>query len=302
MLEQAIITIDLLKKNMETLNFIYDIVRIVDPIDKEARLLSDKATGGRDLHCYNLWNHNKVCNNCISIRAYQQRTALFKLEYVKEKIYMVMAVPVKDHNRVVILELIKDVTESLIINDPKNIESDEVIKLLNKVNQSQIRDGLTGLYNRRFINERLPGDMINGFADLKRVSIIIADIDHFKAVNDNYGHVAGDFVLKEFSKLLLSSVDEKDGWIARYGGEEFLISLKDAGRQRAQKVAEKLRTAVENSVLEHEGREIKITCSFGVSTLYSKKNVTVEDWINSADENLYRAKSQGRNKVISGYI
>ena len=135
------------------------------------------------------------------------------------------------------------------VEPDEDIKNNFLLQTLNEIGQLQIRDSLTGIFNRRFIDERLPADILNSSVDLIPFTIIFADIDHFKLVNDTYGHVAGDHVLKEFAELLQKSMDGRDDWVARYGGEEFLIHLKDRGIASAVEFTEKIRNKVENSDL-----------------------------------------------------
>lgn len=290
-----------LKQCLEMLNEIYDVVRIIHPLKKQILNHHEALPPNIDFHCFDLWAKGKMCNNCISMRAYQQKETQFKLEYKQGKIYMVMAVPVKDANNLVILELLKDITNSMLVENFTSDSDHTILKLLNETAQLQIKDALTGLLNRRFIDERLPVDIHNRNMDSSPLSIILADIDHFKKVNDTYGHVAGDHILREFA-LLFQQIISKDGWVARYGGEEFLISLPDTGKDAAEAIAEKLRSAAENNEFIYDGSIIRITSSFGICTLVHGKNLTVEEAVEYADKNLYQAKNSGRNRVVASEI
>lgn len=171
-------------------------------------------------------------------------------------------------------------------------EKNEILKDLANV------DGLTGAYNNRFFQESLDGELKRASRRNSNVSFILADIDHFKRFNDEHGHLVGDFVLAEFSKVLAANLRQYDV-LARYGGEEFAIILPDTSGEDAAFVAEKLRTAVEVSKFRENGVKHSVTASFGVSS------VTPEDGkvpdkkalIKAADEALYDAKKAGRNKV-----
>ena len=124
----------------------------------------------------------------------------------------------------------------------------------------------------------------------------MCDIDHFKRVNDTYGHNAGDAVLRHVAKVLASTIRACDG-VYRWGGEEFIIVLERATVGEAAEVAERIRQAVMNSVCAFEDLAIRVTMSFGCADV--NLNLTAEENIKAADERLYRAKATGRNKVIS---
>ena len=129
------------------------------------------------------------------------------------------------------------------------------------------------------------------------LSIIMADIDYFKKVNDTYGHIAGDLTLKNVSKILLSCIKRENDWIARFGGEEFIICMPGANLEIAKKTAECMRKSIENASIKYEGIDIRVTVSFGIYSLKSKGNENADDLLKFADEKLYLAKRNGRNRI-----
>ncbi len=155
-------------------------------------------------------------------------------------------------------------------------------------------DQLTGLKNRRGLYIHYEKFIVPILAT-KKASIIICDIDHFKRVNDTWGHNAGDAVLKHVANTYLSLVGIDDG-IFRWGGEEFIMLLPDKDLTQASAFAENCRQTSESSVCHFEDLDIKVTMSFGVSELEAA--LTTAENVQSADEKLYYAKSHGRNRVI----
>ncbi|MCJ7689223.1 MAG: GGDEF domain-containing protein, partial [Clostridiaceae bacterium] len=127
---------------------------------------------------------------------------------------------------------------------------------------------------------------------------VMCDIDFFKVVNDTYGHIAGDYLLQEFSSCLKKFKRSETDWISRYGGEEFLICLNNTDNATAIKIIERIRVEVENMEMNYKGNEIKITASFGICTILNK-TVSMNEFIEWTDENLYEAKKTGRNKIIA---
>ena len=125
----------------------------------------------------------------------------------------------------------------------------------------------------------------------------MADIDFFKDVNDNYGHLIGDKILMDFAKLIQSSIRKNTDWVGRYGGEEFLIVLNNTDSDNAYKISEKIRILLENTTFESDDIMLNITSSFGIGGLSTNK-VNMEELIQTADENLYDAKMNGRNKTV----
>jgi diguanylate cyclase (GGDEF)-like protein len=163
-----------------------------------------------------------------------------------------------------------------------------------------ISDPLTGIFNRRFLERRLSEEITRALRHDLPLSILLIDIDHFKLVNDRYGHRAGDLVLTSFAKLLENQLREPD-ILARYGGEEFMVIAPHTPHQNAVELAERLRMHVESNnfgltISENQTLEIRLTCCIGVGSL-SKELDSVEKLFQSVDENLYRAKYAGRNRV-----
>ena len=167
---------------------------------------------------------------------------------------------------------------------------------LSSIKNIAIYDTLTGLYNRRYFEERLGLDAQKSFYGGTPLSLVMADIDHFKKVNDTLGHTEGDRVLFEIANLLKASVRKKDT-VARYGGEEFILILPEAGLGEASMIAERIRKLVEGTPFEIANARINLTVSMGISNFPSNRAKSKEELVKMADEALYDAKRGGRNKV-----
>jgi diguanylate cyclase (GGDEF)-like protein len=169
--------------------------------------------------------------------------------------------------------------------------------LLSRMSEEMSRDSLTDSFNRRYMEERLPVDIFNAEAEGQPLSVILTDIDCFKEVNDRFGHLAGDLVLKEFVKLSKQFIRKNSDWIARYGGDEFVIVLPGADGDIAGSVAEKIRLACQQAVVRSGSSAIRFTVSFGTHSVRGE-NVTMDALIGTADGNLYAAKKNGRNQTV----
>ncbi|MBK7833599.1 MAG: diguanylate cyclase [Gemmatimonadetes bacterium] len=158
-------------------------------------------------------------------------------------------------------------------------------------------DPLTAVLNRRALTERLNSELERVKRYETQVSLLLIDIDHFKRVNDSYGHLVGDDVLTDVGALLQSAVRSVDV-VARYGGEEFVIALPETGLMGATVFAERIRELIEEHRFSHAGgSELHLTASVGVACYPSPGLETVEDLLATADQALYRAKAEGRNRV-----
>ena len=160
------------------------------------------------------------------------------------------------------------------------------------------RDALTGLLNRRSLHGRIFSELNRGLRNQKALSILLFDIDHFKKINDGYGHRAGDHAILHIVDIASKQLRDYD-LMFRYGGEEFLICLPDTSAETAELIANRLRKAVELTVMT-QPFEISMTVSIGISS--TSEAIEVEELIEQADIALYNAKHTGRNKVVSYHL
>ncbi len=174
----------------------------------------------------------------------------------------------------------------------------EVKLLLNALKESAFRDGLTGLYNRKFLDEHSKKLIPQAMREEFNIGVLMLDMDHFKAVNDEYGHDIGDKVLKELARILDETVRESD-LVIRYGGEEFIVLLVGVNTEEdAMHVAKKIGTRVrENEIDVYAGAKLKKTVSLGLS-MFPQDGKSLDIVLKNADIALYEAKSSGRDKVV----
>jgi len=193
------------------------------------------------------------------------------------------------------LEMIDAAREALI-----NLSTDfmnqlqEQKRLIESLREETIRDSLTNLFNYHRFQESLEKEIYRARRYNLQLSIILADIDHFKAVNDTYGHLAGDYALKKIAECLTDSLRESDS-AARYGGEEFALILPETDPDGAFIVAERLRDNINSMTINYESKKISPTMSFGVASFDPANDMSKNDLIKKADHALYEAKKAGRN-------
>jgi diguanylate cyclase (GGDEF)-like protein len=160
--------------------------------------------------------------------------------------------------------------------------------------EQALRDSLTGLHNRRYLMQTLPGALVRAAAEHTPISVAILDVDHFKQINDRFGHGVGDEVLVRVSGLLAGAL-RGDDTLVRYGGEEFVVVLPGATGAHARDRIDALRTRLASEVIDAGGHPIPVTFSAGIAV--ADQDVTMAALLQAADAALYSAKRHGRNRV-----
>ncbi len=171
-----------------------------------------------------------------------------------------------------------------------------------KLAEGAMQDPLTGLYNRRHLEDRLGSELAAAQRHGRPLSLLMVDVDHFKNINDQFGHLAGDEALKMVAFVLRGAVRKEDV-LARYGGEEFVVVARETGMDGAQTLGERIRRAVEKSRCAWQGQDLGVTVSIGVTVSVGLSEFvsgrTERELLEAADRALYLAKQAGRNRVVA---
>jgi len=165
-----------------------------------------------------------------------------------------------------------------------------------EIHRMAIIDGLTGIHNRRYFFDFLDREMARCVRYGNVLSLALLDVDHFKILNDTFGHVAGDHVLEGIAQIAKQRT-RREALLARYGGEEFALVLPEIELPRAELFCEKVRKLIEDEIFLFGGKEIRTTVSIGIAAMGERRRRG--DFIEAADEQLYRAKKMGRNRVVT---
>jgi diguanylate cyclase (GGDEF)-like protein len=172
------------------------------------------------------------------------------------------------------------------------------VAVLQHLYDASVRDALTGAYNREYFDQRMTAELAYSRRHNVELSLVMLDLDHFKRINDTWGHLAGDAVLVRMAGAVRGWLRVEDVF-CRYGGEEFAVILRTTGLAAAAHVAERIRASVEALAIEHDGHAIRITLSSGCAALTECAGDTPDQLVAIADRRLYAAKHGGRNRVVS---
>ncbi len=284
-----LISLNQLEDNLDFFHKMYDSVRLVDPLNKKVMdYRSSLALDTKEL-CYNYWGTGRICDNCISIRAYQENRSFIKLEKNGSSILMVTALPILNTDQPVVLELLKDATDSMFMGTGDYNTGEVMLHVIQEMSDMVIRDPLTSLYNRRFIDDRLPVDVINAAVNKSALSVCFIDLDNFKILNDTYGHEIGDQIIVVISRILNDTIRSESDWAARYGGDEFLLCLNHADSKQAERIMKRIAEATLKSDFSAQGESVALSLSYGIASMQEKPR-TAEELIQLADRRMFEAK------------
>mgnify|MGYP000692618523 CR=1 FL=1 len=282
---------ELLVDKIKAFDKMYDCMRIVDPINKEVLEIKEGQLRKIKSFCYKIWHNDYVCENCISSRACLSNEIIVKVDLSGNQIYMMVAIPIKINGKSLSLELFKDVTMGFLIESRSSKNNKSLFDLIKSINQFAVRDKVTGLYDRRYIYERLPADIIKASIENKQVSIIFLDLNFYKKDN-NYDLKELDSILRELAEKL-KQIMNIYSWAVRYERDKFLLVIPNVSAYECDNI-ENVQIFIENlieKILENKfllsNKEIEINPSYGIYNIpKGNKNLDIDEIINKARKNL----------------
>ena len=271
---------------MHMLKNVFDVVRLVDvghtcvlSVDEQGQVVDE------DHPCYAVWNRQNRCENCVSFKAFTQKTQLAKIEFMGEDAYQVISKYVEVEGRACVLELVVRLRKDM----PLSFHGREhLVRSLHQYSQELYLDALTGAFNRRYYEEQFCGqDSADGVA--------VLDVDNFKAINDTYGHQAGDAALRTIVQAIVGCIRNSDILI-RYGGDEFLLVFPDIPELVFRRRLQEISSAVSDATVP-DYPEIRLSVSVG--GVY--KMSPLSDAVYHADTLMYKAKTEKRQMMLHNH-
>ena len=278
-----IMTMQQAQMEMELYKKVFTVVRLLDK--REFRLEENDNPGG-DMelcHCYDFWKKEKPCTNCIAARAFEEKSVRTKLEYLDSDIYQVTARYVEIDGQPYVMELLRKMDEEFLV-DLEN--RDRLMEKLSGYNEKLYQDALTGVYNRRYYEDRIKKMTAS-------VGVAMIDMDDFKIYNDTYGHNAGDLALITTVEAIRRCIRKNDTLI-RYGGDEFLLVLQGISETMFREKLKQIRTEIYNANVPTYSR-LQLSASIGGVMSAGR---TVEETVMEADKFMYLAKNR-KNTVVT---
>ena len=271
---------------MHMLKNVFDVVRLVDVgrtcvlnVDEQGKIVDE------DHPCFAVWNRENRCENCVSYKAFTQKTQLAKIEFMGEDAYQVVSKYVEVEGRACVLELVVKLRKDM----PLSFHGREhLVRSLHQYSQELYQDALTGAFNRRYYEEQFCGkDSADGVA--------VLDVDNFKAINDTYGHQAGDAALRTIVQAIVGCIRNSDILI-RYGGDEFLLVFPEIPEPVFNRRLQEITSAVSNAAVPDYP---KMHLSVSVGGVY--KMTPLSDAVYRADALMYKAKTEKRRMMLHNH-
>ena len=271
---------------MHMLKNVFDVVRLVDVgrtcvlnVDEQGKIVDE------DHPCFAVWNRENRCENCVSYKAFTQKTQLAKIEFMDEDAYQVISKYVEVEGRACVLELVVKLRKDM----PLSFHGREhLVRSLHQYSQELYQDALTGAFNRRYYEEQFCGkDSADGVA--------VLDVDNFKAINDTYGHQAGDAALRTIVQAIVGCIRNSDILI-RYGGDEFLLVFPEIPEPVFNRRLQEISAAVSNAAVPDYP---KMHLSVSVGGVYRMSPLS--DAVYRADALMYKAKTEKRRMMLHNH-
>ena len=267
----------------------FDVVRLVDPISMTVYSFDDGKLTAQQGGCHRVWGKEDRCENCISAKCFMDERRYSKFEFVDQDIYHVVAQCVEVDGERYVLEVVTESNDDVLLSA---FGTNDFVDRITTFNRKVYADELTGLSNRRCMNDRFAILADSAQREGASLAVVMADIDDFKLINDTYGHLAGDEALQFAAKTLLDCFKPtNDDIVARYGGDEFFVALKSVS-------GEDVRHRTRDVLARIEDSDPGITVSIGA---YFQEEVRIADpksIIRRADEAMYTAKAAGKNNCV----
>ena len=291
-------TLEEIYNEIKVLKRIFYAVRIVNPIENMVYEISNdlEKIYMQQSECYSIWNKDKKCENCISKKAFLNKSSYEKFEFIDDEIYYVISRYIEVGNEKYVMEIVCKIDNGIILNAEG---SGQFIDRIVRLNKKIYKDELTGIYNRRYMNEELEKSICTILDSNRDLGIAIVDIDDFKEVNDRFGHLQGDKVICKIANILIKSINEKNGdYAVRYGGDEFILVLNNTNEGEFEKTLKKILRKISN--IKVRGMDTyNISISIGGARVKEISTRNIEEIINLADKRLYTSKTLGKNMVCT---
>jgi two-component system cell cycle response regulator len=284
------------KERLSLIDNMYDIIRIIDPINKNIINISNNEITIHKEKCYDLLSRGRICTNCISMRAYIEKDTVIKMEYITNKVMLIVATPVNVGEETYVVEIIKDISSQNNMASNINCNFNNNVKtIIDSINKKIITDESTGTYNKIYVEGRLPVELNNSVENGNLLSLIMIKIDKQENLEYKYGQDIDKKILNDFIKSINDSVNHNSYWIGRYSDNKFLLVLNDVNQETSYKILEQIKKLSEDVLFNHNYKIIKLKVTFSI---YCSENeiIDIKDILIELEKSLLEEKQERINK------
>lgn len=284
---------------IEIMKGTYDSIRIIDPLNKNILYFNDGGNFTTERGCYYLWNRNSICENCISLRAYLERDTFIKFEYLDEYIILITAIPIVIEDVVYVVELMKDISKSADFYDLNFKDEMNINDMVEELNNKFIIDDMTGVYNRRYIDEKLIAELQKNDANEFPMTVLMIEIDSFQKVMVDEGIDNSTRVIKDFVSILKAAINTDTDWIGRFEDNKFIVVLSNINTDAANKIGSHIMDRFRTLELCFSSQSLNATALYSVlNTEVSKDNLgnIYSELIRSIKEKKIQATDNGTGR------
>ena len=278
---------DEIKEKLSFIENLYDNIRIINPINNKVFDIKSENLNILEGQCYDIWKRGKVCDNCISMQAYNEKETCVKIESYTNKVILIIANPIYIKGHLYVVEILKDISNEA-IEDNYNLDIDNNLE---KFNENVMKDKLTGFYNRKYINQILPVDINNSIIEEYPLSLIIIEIENLNSIEEKFGTDIKKDIFKNICNKMKHINIEGLSWIALYDEKQIFIELKYIDKNKAIKICVKIIYILKSNLRTYDSLEIGVNFNFGVYCTIDQK-IQSNNFIEEINKKLFRAKEK----------
>lgn len=293
---------DKVKEKLWILDNMYDFMRVIDPINKNVINISNEPSVVNCSKCYDFLNKGEMCKNCISVRVEVEKDTFIKLECIPNGVMLIIATFININGKRYIVETIKNIAaqKNKILNDKFN---SHVKNVIDNLNEKVIKDEESSVYNRIYIESRLPVDLNNSIINQNNLSIIMVETDEFENVNDNHGREVWSSFLKYVVEIIGESVNGESYWIGRYSENKYIIVLNNIDKEETYKISNKIKNLLKDIPFEYNNEIMKFNVNLGVYCSENEridiKNILVDLKVTISKEKQKQVEKISKEKKLS---
>lgn len=276
---------------------LFDVLRIVDPV---ARKVLERVSAGAPpspFPCRGFWSGEDTCRDCLSARAFRENRRLSRMLFHKGSMYLSTAIPFQTGGRGIVVEMLRDLTGSLVAASGDSIDAAELQVLFEQADHASSIDALTGLLDRNSVEVRLPRELDRAHSTRYPLSLILISLDGFTRLRSRHGDDFCDTLLRAVGDMLQKSMRLEQDWVARSGEESFLVVMRNTGNAGVQTVAERIRSRISRLDLPQAGMAVPVTASVAIH-IEMPTSPTEGPLLPLLEKRVQTAGSEGGDRVV----